>query len=166
MTEPDPHQAADLATVAARFGAALHAEGLPVGPDRSERFARAVTVMRPATISELYWCGLATLVSDPDQIEVFSRVFAAVFTGLVDPAEQRGDPNQAQPPTAPTATGGSGSATGQADAAADRPAGSRGGWWCSVTSRGPWNRTPERCCSCCTAPPAARAPRCSASRPG
>ncbi len=126
MTEPDPHQAADLATVAARFGAALHAEGLPVGPDRSERFARAVTVMRPATISELYRCGLATLVSDPDQIEVFSRVFAAVFTGLVDPAEQRGDPNQAQPPTAPTATGASGSATGQADAAADRPAGSRG----------------------------------------
>src|SRR6266700_5884315 len=116
MTEPDPHQAADLATVAARFGAALHAEGLPVGPDRSARFARAVTVMRPATISELYWCGLATLVCDPDQIEVFSRVFAAVFTGLVDPAAQRGDPNPPPLPAPRMTTGAPGSATVQADA--------------------------------------------------
>src|SRR6266545_3347293 len=92
MTELDMPRAGDLATTAATFGAALHDEGLPVGPDRSERFARAVTVMRPATVQELYWCGLATLVSDPDQLEIFNRVFAAVFAGLADPAEQRGDP--------------------------------------------------------------------------
>ncbi len=121
MTETHLTQALDLATVAARFGAALYGEGLPVGPDRSERFARAVTIMHPATIRELYWCGLATLVCDPDQIEVFSRVFAAVFTGLVDPAEQRGDPNQPPLPAARMTTGAPGSATVQADAGTDRP---------------------------------------------
>ncbi len=100
----------DLATVAAGFGAALHLGGLPVGPDRSARFAHAVTVMRPETIRELYWCGLATLVSDPDQIETYDRVFAAVFGGLVDPAGQRGDPNADAVPGARTSKGRAGSA--------------------------------------------------------
>lgn len=107
----------DLAAVAGTLGAALHAEGLPVGPDRSERFARAVTVMRPATLRELYWCGLVTLVSDPEQVEVFSQVFAALFAGLAgsDPAEQRGDPNSAPLPGARTAPGRPGSATPSVD---------------------------------------------------
>jgi len=83
----------DLATVAAGFGAALHAAGLPVGPDRCERFARAITVARPPTTRALYWCGLATLVSDPGQVAVFDQIFAAVFGGVVDPAGGRGDPN-------------------------------------------------------------------------
>ncbi|MGE5292399.1 MAG: vWA domain-containing protein [Micromonosporaceae bacterium] len=114
--------AADLARVAAGFGAALRAEGLPAGTDRCERFARAVTVTRPATIRELYWCGLATLVSDPDQIEAFARVFAAVFGGMVDPADsrgQQGDQGEEPLPTARTTTGRSASA-GQADASPDR----------------------------------------------
>ena len=37
----------DLALVAARFGAALRAAGVPADPGRCERFARAVTVARP-----------------------------------------------------------------------------------------------------------------------
>ena len=48
-------------------------------PGRSERFARAVTLMRPRSLSELYACGLATLVSGPDQIEIYDRLFAAAF---------------------------------------------------------------------------------------
>ncbi|MCI0689334.1 MAG: hypothetical protein L0Y54_19180, partial [Sporichthyaceae bacterium] len=81
----------DLAGVAARFAARLRAEGLLVGPDRSARFAAAVTLVGPSTVRELYWCGLATLVSDPGEIPAFDRVFALVFGGLADPATARGD---------------------------------------------------------------------------
>jgi uncharacterized protein len=84
---------ADLASLAARFGARLRAEGLPVGPERSARFASAVGLARPGTVTELYWCGLATLVADPGEIAVFDRVFELVFGDLTDPTEFRGDPN-------------------------------------------------------------------------
>ena len=82
----------DLAALAARFGAALRTEGIAVGADRSARFAQAITVVSPNSTSELYQCALATLVSGPAEIPVLDRVFAAVFDGLVDPAEFRGDP--------------------------------------------------------------------------
>ena len=82
----------DLAAVAARFGAALRSEGVSVGADRSARFAQAITVVAPSSTSELYRCALATLISDPAEIPLLDRVFAAVFEGLADPAEFRGDP--------------------------------------------------------------------------
>lgn len=88
----------DLATVVARFAEALHAAGLPVGPDRSERFARAIMLTEPCTTRALYLCALATLVSDPSQMDLLDRVFGAVFGGLSDPAEQRGDQHQPQLP--------------------------------------------------------------------
>jgi uncharacterized protein len=113
----------DLATVAAGFGAALHAAGLPVGPDRSERFARAVTILHPVTLRELYWCGLATLVSDPGQRETYDLVFAAVFGGLVDPAERRGDPGAGQPRDPRTGTGHAASAAVKVASSPDRQAG-------------------------------------------
>ena len=71
----------DLALVAARFGAALRAAGVPADPGRCERFAWAVTVARPVTASGLYLCALATLVASKDQIETLRRVFDAVFGG-------------------------------------------------------------------------------------
>ncbi|HEX4701985.1 MAG TPA: VWA domain-containing protein [Pseudonocardiaceae bacterium] len=90
--------AEDLAGMVAGFGAALRAAGLPVGPDRCARFAQAVTVVEPATTRELYWCALATLVSDPAQLPILDAVFGAVFRGLVDPAQQRGqEPGVASP---------------------------------------------------------------------
>ena len=76
----------DLATIAARFGAALRDAGVPADPGRCERFARAVTVARPATLRELYLCALATLVSGQSQIETLERVFDAVFSDSADPA--------------------------------------------------------------------------------
>ncbi len=88
----------DLATGVARFGAALRAAGLPVGTDRSARFARAIEIARPRTTADLHQCGLATLVADPDHIAVFDAVFAGVFGGAADPAAHRGDP--AAPPPA------------------------------------------------------------------
>jgi uncharacterized protein with von Willebrand factor type A (vWA) domain len=97
---------ADIAALAAGFGTALHAAGLPVGPDRCERLARAVTVMQVSSIAQLRACALATLVSDPGQLGVFDRVFAALFgapsplTGLpqADPAYQPADPGSGPSP--------------------------------------------------------------------
>jgi hypothetical protein len=67
--------------MATGFGIALHDAGLPVGPDRCERLARAVTVMGATTVADLRACALATMVSDPSQMSTFDRVFAAVFDG-------------------------------------------------------------------------------------
>ena len=89
----------ELAGLVARFGAALHQAGLPVGPDRTERFTRAIILVDPQTTNELRRCALATLVSDPGQIEVLDRVFDGVFGGLADPADYRGDPNAAAMPS-------------------------------------------------------------------
>ncbi len=97
MTEPGPGatgRAADVAAVTAEFGAALHEAGVPVDPGRCERFARAVTLMRPRSVRELHACGLATLVSGPDQIEIYDRVFAAAFGERLEVAvpASTGDP--------------------------------------------------------------------------
>ena len=105
----------DVAAVTARFGARLHDAGVPVDPGRCERFARAVTLMRPRTRGELYACGLATLVSGPDQIEIYDRLFAAAFGISLDqsvpvtaavPADEPGrraeSPSPATPPNAPS----------------------------------------------------------------
>ena len=77
MTNASP----DVAVLAAGLGTALHAAGLPVGPDRCERLARAVTVMNARSVAELRACALATLVSDPSQVTTFERVFALLFGG-------------------------------------------------------------------------------------
>jgi uncharacterized protein with von Willebrand factor type A (vWA) domain len=67
--------------MATGLGIALHTAGLPVGPDRCERLARAVTVMGATSLADLRACALATMVSDPGQMPVFDRVFAALFGG-------------------------------------------------------------------------------------
>ena len=71
--------AVDAAGLAAVFGAALRAGGIPVGPDRAQRLAEAVTVMHASTLAEFHACALATMVSDPSQLDTFERVFAAMF---------------------------------------------------------------------------------------
>ena len=70
-----------MAALATGLGVALHTAGLPVGPDRCERLARAVTVMDATSVAELRACALATMVSDPSQMTTFDRVFAALFGG-------------------------------------------------------------------------------------
>src|SRR5260370_36012974 len=82
--------------MATGLGVALHTAGLPVGPDRCERLARAVTVMGAASLAELRACALATMVSDPGQMATFDRVFATLFGG---PAPAR----NLSPPAAPPA---------------------------------------------------------------
>jgi hypothetical protein len=101
--------------VAARFGAALRAEGLPVGPERCERFARAVLVAAPATTRQLYWCALATLVADPAEVPTLEKVFAAVFSGDHELASMIADRSRSgghdQPGAAGTVDGRRGEAT-------------------------------------------------------
>jgi uncharacterized protein with von Willebrand factor type A (vWA) domain len=100
--QPSP----DVAAMAAGLGIALHTAGLPVGPDRCERLARAVTVMGATSLAELRACALATMVSDPGQMTTFDRVFAALFGGpspfrnqvpAVMPAFQRASQDGAPP---------------------------------------------------------------------
>jgi uncharacterized protein with von Willebrand factor type A (vWA) domain len=66
-----------------------------VTPERSGRFARAVTLAQPITLDELYWCARVTLLSGPEQLAAFDAVYMSIFAGVVDPAEHRGDPNDA-----------------------------------------------------------------------
>jgi len=69
----------DYAALAAAFATALRSAGLPAGPDRSERLAAALAVMRATTIDQLHACALATMVSGPNQVDVFERVFNEMF---------------------------------------------------------------------------------------
>ena len=74
-----PAAGPDLADLAAHFTARLRDAGLPVGPQRSARFAAAVDRVHPLTTTELYWCARITLVADPAELPAFDRVFGDVF---------------------------------------------------------------------------------------
>ena len=110
----------DVALVAATFGDVLHRAGIATTPERSGRFAEIVALVAPATTTELYWTARIAFVIDRRDIEVFDRVFAEVFRGMVDVVDAMRNPNVDGPsvtssgqtaPPAPTAP-----ATGNADA--------------------------------------------------
>jgi uncharacterized protein with von Willebrand factor type A (vWA) domain len=88
----------DLPALAGGFGRALHRAGVPVTPERTARFARALAVVRPGGRTALYWTARVAFVSGREQVPAFDAVFGAVFDGLADPADARGDP--AAPPAA------------------------------------------------------------------
>jgi uncharacterized protein with von Willebrand factor type A (vWA) domain len=88
----------DLAELVGAFGNLLHAAGIPVSPERSGRFARAVALVRPDGLDEWYWAGRVTLLSGQDDIEIYDRVFGQVFRGFADVADWRGQaPASARP---------------------------------------------------------------------
>ena len=70
MTEP--------VAVLTRFSRSLRDEGLAVGTGRVVRFCRAAALLDPG---DLYWAGRATLVSRPQDVAVYERVFASFFGG-------------------------------------------------------------------------------------
>lgn len=82
----------DLPAVATALGQRLRAAGVPVTPERSARFARALPLVAPLTRTELYWTARAVFVSSHAQLPTFDRVFAAVFDPRLEPDEDRGDP--------------------------------------------------------------------------
>ncbi|MFN8169244.1 MAG: hypothetical protein U0S36_10715 [Candidatus Nanopelagicales bacterium] len=135
---------ADLASVLAAFGHVLHQAGVPVTPERSARFARAVLLAQPSSLPELAALGRTTLLSTRDQIEVFDRVFGQVFRGLIDYADFRSDSAQPAPrPPSPATTARPARASARARASRARaaPRGSR------RTPRASPTRTPRRRCS-------------------
>ncbi len=83
--------------LAVAFTTAVHRAGLPVTPERAAGLARSLQLVPPVDRSALYWGCRLTLVTDRAQLPVFDAVFSAVFDGLLDPADARGDP--AAPPS-------------------------------------------------------------------
>jgi uncharacterized protein len=72
---------------------ALHRAGLPTGPERAVGLARSLALVPPVDREALYWTCRVALVTDRGQLPAFDAVFSAVFDGLLDPADSRGDPN-------------------------------------------------------------------------
>ena len=72
---------ADPIRGAVALATALRGAGLPVGPDRVQRFVAALDHLDARRRSDVYWAGRATLCAHPEHIETFNRVFAAFFEG-------------------------------------------------------------------------------------
>ena len=70
-----------IAELAAAFGRRLHEAGLPVTPERSARFADALSLTEPVARTRLYWVARAVFVSDHAQVRAFDRVFFEIFGG-------------------------------------------------------------------------------------
>lgn len=87
----------DLPALAAAFGRALRAAGVPVTAERSASFARALALAQPHTREQLYWSGRVVLCSAHEQLEVFDRVFGVVFGATAQPPADRGE--QHAPPS-------------------------------------------------------------------
>lgn len=71
-----------IAELATAFGRRLHEAGLPVTPERSARFADALSLTEPVARTRLYWVARAVFVSDHAQVRAFDRVFFEVFGGV------------------------------------------------------------------------------------
>jgi len=69
------------------FASALRAAGLVVPVDSTATFAAALGVLGPVGWSSLYWAGRTTLVTRPEDVTTFDRVFVA-WWGRNAPAEQ------------------------------------------------------------------------------
>lgn len=91
--------AIEPADLAVGLATALHRAGVPVPPERAGRFAAALRLVPPDHREPLYWTARITLVSRRVHLPVFDAVFAALFDGMLDPADSRGDT------TAPPAVG-------------------------------------------------------------
>ncbi|MEO6827211.1 MAG: VWA domain-containing protein [Microbacteriaceae bacterium] len=81
------------AAFVAGFVTALRLAGVSLSPDRAARLAQALRLVPPDSRSPLYWASRVVLISSREQLPVFDAVFAAVFDGMLDPADSRGDTN-------------------------------------------------------------------------
>jgi len=80
----------DLPALAGALGHRLRLAGLPVTPERSAHFARALALTAPRRRTQLYWTARAVFVSSSEQLRNFDYVFSLVFD---DPGndEERGE---------------------------------------------------------------------------
>ena len=68
---------------AVALAAALRGAGMPVGPDRVQRFVEALDHVDARDRTDVYWAGRATLCAHPEHIGRYDSVFAAFFDGRV-----------------------------------------------------------------------------------
>ncbi len=84
----------DLPPLAAALGQRLRDAGVPVTPERSAEFARALTLVRPQSRRRLYSTARAMFVTDRAQVAAFDAVFGSVFGA--GPAVEGSDPGDAR----------------------------------------------------------------------
>ena len=68
---------------------------MPVTPERSAGFARALTLVRPNTRRRLYWTARSVFVSDQSHVQAFDAVFRSVFGGAAEP--EAAEPDEERP---------------------------------------------------------------------
>jgi uncharacterized protein with von Willebrand factor type A (vWA) domain len=115
----------DLPPLVAAFGRRLHEAGVPVTPERSARFAQALTLVRPIARRRLYWTARAVLVSDPAHVKAFDAVFSSVFGSRVDEDLPADAPHVPAAPDDRPASARPGAGEGAAAAGGASPAPSR-----------------------------------------
>ena len=77
----------DLPALAASLGQRLRAAGVPVTPERSAGFARALTLVRPNSRRRLYWTARSVFVSDQSHVQAFDAIFRSIFGGASSVSE-------------------------------------------------------------------------------
>ncbi len=70
-----PPQAPKMLDAAVAFGRVLRGAGLRAGTDRLVEFARAMDELDASHRDDVYWAGRLTLVSRPEDLEVYDRAF-------------------------------------------------------------------------------------------
>lgn len=97
----------DLPALAGALGQRLRAVGVPVTPERSAEFARALTLVRPESRRRLYWTARSIFASDRSQAAAFDAVFRSLFGDLAPVVEveepRRGETVPAPPDERPFA---------------------------------------------------------------
>ncbi|MDQ1562447.1 MAG: uncharacterized protein QOE85_1788 [Actinomycetota bacterium] len=83
----------EAAAFAVGFATALRRAGLAVSPERTAWLTEAFRIVPQDSRAALYRTCRTILVSSHLQLPIFDAVFSAVFDGLLDPADARGDPN-------------------------------------------------------------------------
>ena len=81
----------DLPPLAGSLGQRLREAGVPVTPERSADFTRALTLVRPNSRRSLYWAARSVFVSDRSHAEAFEVVFRSVFGGSAEPERAESD---------------------------------------------------------------------------
>ncbi len=91
------HPSVETAALVAGFATALRRSGIPTSADRAAWLAESLTILPPSSRERLYWTCRTVFVTSKGQLSQFDAVFGAVFDGMLDPADNRGDTNGPPP---------------------------------------------------------------------
>jgi uncharacterized protein with von Willebrand factor type A (vWA) domain len=119
----------DLPPLAGSLGQRLRAAGVPVTPERSADFARALKLVRPYSRRRLYWTARSVFVTDQFHARAFDEVFRSIFGDPAAPDATRPDdaktvaapPDERPAPDHATSSGESAQSDRQASVASSPP---------------------------------------------